>query len=226
LLRRVVFQPQYRPLTMEDASYLVRFLRGEVMSKLGLGPREGLDMAILDRLNNVKTGVFVSIEKIVFSDGMFKRVLRGSMGTVKPMKGLVSDAAAAVIHASLYDPRFSPISVQEFRNCVIELTLTSEPLDVDSDWVLRSMVLGYHGLQVSMHNRTMVILPQKFVELAEAHMRRTGSPMNTMDVLREICRPDCSSVRIKAFETQIIYEIKPGGNVVERKLYLNRLFRR
>jgi hypothetical protein len=218
------FQPSFRPLSIKDAEILIRLLRREVMRRLGVEVQGEGDPALMVKLGSMNTGIFVSIEKIVLSDGMFKRMLRGSMGTLRPMKGLIADAVTAVVHASFYDPRFSPISASEFKNCVMELTLVSEPLDVDVNWVLNSMVLGYHGLQLGTPNRTMIILPQRIIELAEAYRERTGSPMGRREFVKELCgrRIDCSSTPMSAFETQIIYELRPEGEVIERKLYLNR----
>ncbi len=49
--------------------------------------------------------------------------------------------------------------------------------------------------------------------------------MGIDDFIKELCDSlrICNPTSIKAFKTQIIYELRPDGDVIERKLYLNRL---
>ncbi len=221
-LRRVGL---FRPLNEREYTSLVRYLRSKILERLGLKADYEIDPTNLVRIAELKLGVFVSIEKLMYSDGMIKRVLRGSIGTIRPMKNLLEDSVTAAIHAAFYDPRFSPISIAEFRNCVLEVTVVSPLIDVDMDWVRREMILGYHGLYIVGSGKATILLPQRVIEIAEGYYQRTNKQLSNDDFIKELCESlkICNPTGIKAFETQIIYELRPDGNVVERKLYLNRL---
>lgn len=218
----------FKVLNEEESLTLIRYLRAKIMERLGVKASYEVDPTHLVRIAELKFGVFVSIEKIMYSDGMIKRVLRGSMGTIRPMKNLLEDSLAAAIHAAFYDPRFSPISFTEFRNCIIEVTIVSPLIDVNMDWLKSNLILGYHGLYLVDSGKASIILPQRVIEIAEDYNQRTNKYLDNENFINELCQQlkICNPSSIKAFETQIIYELRPEGSIVERKLYLNRLLLR
>ena len=215
----------FRPLNEQEYTSLIRYLRAKILERLGVKADYEIDPTHLVKIAELKLGVFVSIEKLMYSDGMIKRVLRGSMGTIRPIKNLLEDSVTAAIHAAFYDPRFSPISIAEFKNCVLEVTVVSPLMDVDIDWLKKEMILGYHGLYIVDSGKATILLPQKVVEIAENYYQRTNKQLGIDEFIKELCDSlkICNPTSIKAFKTQIIYELRPDGNVVERKLYLNRL---
>ncbi|KUO81644.1 MAG: hypothetical protein AT714_01945 [Vulcanisaeta sp. OSP_8] len=217
----------FKPLDEQEYPILIKYLRAKILERLGVKVDYEIDPTILVKTAELKFGVFVSIEKLMYSDGMVKRVLRGSMGMIRPMRNLLEDSVAAAIHAAFYDPRYSPISIAEFKNCVLEVTVVSPPTDVGMDWVGNDMVLGYHGLYIVDSGKATIILPQRVVEIAENYHQSTDKYLDNEAFINELCNrlKICSPSSIKAFETQIIYELRPDGDVIERKLYLNRLLR-
>ncbi|WP_252900399.1 AMMECR1 domain-containing protein [Vulcanisaeta sp. JCM 14467] len=156
----------FRPLNEQEYTSLIRYLRAKILERLGVKADYEIDPTHLVKIAELKLGVFVSIEKLMYSDGMIKRVLRGSMGTIRPIKNLLEDSVTAALHAAFYDPRFSPISIAEFKNCVLEVTVISPLMDVDMDWVRKEMILGYHGLYIVDSGKATILLPQKVVEIA------------------------------------------------------------
>ncbi len=60
--------------------------------------------------------------------------------------------------------------------------------------------------------------------MPRGYHQRTGKLLNNEGFINELCErlKICEPMSIRAFETQIIYELRPDGDVVERKLYLNR----
>ena len=215
----------FRPLNEQEYTSLIRYLRAKILERLGVKADYEIDPTHLVKIAELKLGVFVSIEKLMYSDGMIKRVLRGSMGTIRPIKNLLEDSVTAAIHAAFYDPRFSPISIAEFKNCVLEVTVVSPLMDVDMDWLRKEMILGYHGLYIVDSGKATILLPQKVVEIAENYYQRTNKQLGIDEFIKELCDSlkICNPTSIKAFKTQIMYELRPDGSVVERKLYLNRL---
>lgn len=226
LIITLYYMDLFRPLNEQEYASLIKYLRAKILERLGIKADYEIDPTHLVRIAELKFGVFVSIEKLMYSDGMIKRVLRGgSMGTIRPIKNLLEDSVTAAIHAAFYDPRFSPISIAEFKNCVLEVTVISPLMDVDMEWVRNNMVLGYHGLYIVDSGKATILLPQKVIEIAENYYQRTNKQLGISDFMKELCDSlkMCNPTSIKAFKTQIIYELRPDGNVIERKLYLNRL---
>ncbi|WP_069808266.1 AMMECR1 domain-containing protein [Vulcanisaeta thermophila] len=217
--------PRFRPLSEEEASTLIKYLRVKVLERLGVESNVQVDPTQLINIASKRYGVFVSIERITYSDGMVKRVLRGSMGTIRPIKNLLEDSITATIHAAFYDPRYSPITPAEFKNCVLEVTLISQLFRVDEDWLRSKHVIGYHGFYVPGQGKFTIILPQRVIEWVEDYHSKVGRPINREDFMKILCdyANVCEFNNINAFETQILYELRPEEEVVERKLYLNRL---
>ncbi|MDT7863660.1 MAG: AMMECR1 domain-containing protein, partial [Vulcanisaeta sp.] len=94
----------FKPLDEQEYPILIKYLRAKILERLGVKVDYEIDPTILVKIAELKFGVFVSIEKLMYSDGMVKRVLRGSMGMIRPMRNLLEDSVAAAIHAAFYDP--------------------------------------------------------------------------------------------------------------------------
>lgn len=82
----------------------------------------------------------------------------GRMAAVRPLRETVRSMARA---AAFEDPRFPPLSAEEFPSCHIEISVLSPMTRCpDSD----SVVVGTHGLYLLYHGRAGVLLPQVPVE--------------------------------------------------------------
>jgi len=221
-----VFMRLFKPLSINDAKVLIRYARYAIMNNLGLEyDFSSKESEKLNRLRNLRYGIFVSIEKIVFSDGMFKRILRGSVGTLNPINNLVDDVFVIALHSAFNDPRFSPITPAEFRHCIIELTVISEPIEVNLEWLLDNLVLGYHGILIHSDNESKVILPQKMIEYAENYYKEYGEKLGRKELIKILeSEYRISENKFQVFQTQIFYEVEPDKDIIERKLYLNRYF--
>lgn len=106
-----------------------------------------------------KQGCFVTLTK--------HDELRGCIGyitTDKPLKETIVDAARG---AAFHDPRFPPITKEEFEECAIEVSILSRPTLVkEKDQLSRqqAFIPGTTGLIIQQGWRSGLLLPQVFDE--------------------------------------------------------------
>jgi AmmeMemoRadiSam system protein A len=82
--------------------------------------------------------------------------LRGCVGYVFPVAPLHQAVAETARAAAFHDPRFSAVTEEEAGNLSIDLSVLSLLHRASSEDVL----VGVHGLVVSMHGRRGLLLPQ------------------------------------------------------------------
>ncbi|MFP3044227.1 MAG: AMMECR1 domain-containing protein [Thermocladium sp.] len=219
---------EFKPLSLEDGIAAVRFARSVVESRLGL--TRNLN-PLTSTINTLRLGVWVTIEKIINDAGVMRRVVRGSMGSPIPMNRLPMDLALVSEYAAFNDPRFSPLTSAELDHCIFEVTLVGNMRETKLS-EFNEFVPGRHGLLIKIGRGTKVILPQTLVEAAI--QRRNGEPFKNRDELHgfictligDKCGEKCEACNGSAYiyDTQIFYELEPGGRVVERMIYRNKLF--
>ena len=98
-------------------------------------------------------GVFVTLK----IDG----VLRGCIGrfiSSAPLYDAVKESAAS---SAFEDPRFSPLTKEEFENTEIEITVLGPLQKIDD---IRKIVLGKHGIYIKKDFRSGTMLPQVATE--------------------------------------------------------------
>jgi AmmeMemoRadiSam system protein A len=97
--------------------------------------------------------------------------LQGCIGSLEPLRPLAKDVRENAIAAALHDPRFSPLTRDEFADTRIEVSLLSptEPLSfVDENDARTKLRPGVDGviLEYGWHRGTF--LPQVWENLSEA----------------------------------------------------------
>ena len=91
-----------------------------------------------------------------------KKKLRGSFGTVKPSKSLLEEIVFNAKSAAFQDSRFSPLTVSDYINCEIELSLLTpiqemKYTDINS---LNLHVENEDGLYICLGDKEATLLPQ------------------------------------------------------------------
>ena len=86
--------------------------------------------------------------------------LRGCIGYVFPTDSLYKTVADTARAAAFDDPRFEPVTRDEAPELKMEISVLSPPQPIRPDEVM----IGKHGLIVSMGNRRGLLLPQVAVE--------------------------------------------------------------
>jgi AmmeMemoRadiSam system protein A len=107
---------------------------------------------------NIPCGAFVTLHK---TDGSGKRILRGCIGRMAAVLPLLETVRLMAKEAAFGDPRFPPLTLNEFSQCRIEISALSPMIPCDDPGQVK---VGVHGLYIKRGGKTGVLLPQVPVE--------------------------------------------------------------
>ena len=196
--------------SLSDGEFLVKSARKVIESYLASGER--LAIAADDKFKK-KLGVFVTLESHP------KKELRGCIGYPYPTEPLITALTNAAISAAVHDPRFPPVSEEEFQRLIVEITVLTEPVPIvvkDRKEMPSKITVGKHGLIIEYGPFSGLLLPQVAVDyrwsaeefLAEVCWKAGLSPDTWLD----------KNALVYSFEGQIFAEESPNGKVVEKKI--------
>jgi AmmeMemoRadiSam system protein A len=134
-------------LSLDDQRTLLRVARSAIESAL-LGkfkPQVEFESEALQK----RSGVFVTLK--IGSD------LRGCIGYVEPIFPLGQATQEVAVKAALEDPRFIPLSLDEFKKTRIEISAMSSVEELTD---IANIEIGKHGLVIEAGNRRGLLLPQ------------------------------------------------------------------
>jgi hypothetical protein len=159
-----------------------------------------------------KSGVFVTLNT-------FKtHALRGCIGFPYPDQPLIEATVKAAIYAATEDPRFEPVTIEEFgQSIAIELTALTAPkiLRAANRKALPELIeIGRHGLIIEGMRCSGLLLPQVAVE-----WEWDGTDFLTNCCLKAGLPADSwllNEVTVKVFEGEIFEETEPAGEVKKR----------
>jgi len=100
-----------------------------------------------------KSGAFVTLT--------IEKRLRGCIGYIISDKPLIKTVEEAAQQAALHDPRFTPLTKEEFDLVDLEISILSEPFPMNS---YEDIVVGIHGLILREGGRSGLLLPQVPIE--------------------------------------------------------------
>ncbi len=115
--------------------------------------------------------------------------LRGCIGSIVPHRRLIDDLVANARAAAFEDPRFSPLTAEEFENVDIEVSLLTVPQALeysDIEDLRRKIRPGEDGVILHLDGRQATFLPQVWEELNDfdlffAHLcLKAGLPQNCL----------------------------------------------
>lgn len=86
--------------------------------------------------------------------------LRGCVGYVFAVKPLFETVAETAVAAAFNDFRFDPVTAQEAPYLKVEISVLSPLLEIDPD----DIVIGKHGLVITLGGRRGLLLPQVATE--------------------------------------------------------------
>ncbi|MFB6491125.1 MAG: AMMECR1 domain-containing protein [Thermoproteus sp. AZ2] len=189
-------------LSIEEGRRLISFIRSSLQRKI-----RGLPLATSDSvLSKYRAGLFITVEYLVRSGGWERREVRGSLGVVEPVKDLAHDAARISAKLAASIPRFSEM---DLKRSVVEATIIKDirPARIEE---LTSLRWGVEGVYVPPN---FAVLPQTMLE------RKLLGDVLQRYVVSSVGVPD----RLYVFSTQIFYELRPEGDVIERELWRSRI---
>lgn len=106
-----------------------------------------------------KLGVFVTLNK--------NNSLRGCIGYPEPYKPLIDAVLDVSIAAGIDDPRFNPITLNEFEEIDLEISVLTKPEEVlvkDYTEYLTKLKVGTDGLIIENNYNRGLLLPQVPIE--------------------------------------------------------------
>ncbi|HIP15955.1 MAG TPA: TIGR00296 family protein [Methanothermococcus okinawensis] len=197
-------------LTLEEGTYAVKYARAVIENYL-----TGKNIVVVNypKKFDKHRGVFVTLH--TYPD----HTLRGCIGVPEPTMPLIEALKEAAISAAVNDPRFSPVTIDEMDNIVVEVSVLTPPklieVEEPSEY-LDKIEIGRDGLIIEYGIYRGLLLPQVPVE----------QEWEVPEYLSNLClkaslSPDAwlrYPVKIYSFQAQIFEEIRPRGQVVEKTL--------
>ncbi|MEM1759529.1 MAG: TIGR00296 family protein, partial [Thermofilaceae archaeon] len=144
---------------------------------------------------------------------------RGCIGFPEPVLPLVEATIEAAIAAATEDPRFEPMTPDELKSVVFEVSVLSPPQLVQyskPEELLEKIKVGRDGVIIEKGVLRGLLLPQVPVEYE----------WNAEEFLENACikaglPPDAwrtTRIKVYTFTARIFAEVYPEGEVVERVL--------
>ncbi|MEM2917186.1 MAG: TIGR00296 family protein [Candidatus Bathyarchaeia archaeon] len=149
-------------LTLEEGETLVRLARNAVKEYLENGKKILVPENVSPKLMQ-PCGVFVTINSVKRGE----KELRGCIGYPYPTEPLAKAVIESAISSATQDPRFYPLSLQELKHVVFEVSVLTPPelITVDNPAQYPSKIkVGCDGLIVEKGFYRGLLLPQVPVE--------------------------------------------------------------
>ncbi len=140
-------------LARDEQQTLLRLARDAIAAKLAGNPAPSLERYEITDAMRQDAGGFVTLT----IDGH----LRGCIGEIPSRRAFVEVVRDHALDAAFGDPRFRPLSAEEFDHVSIEVSMLTPPQEVAS---YDDIVLGRDGVYLIKGMRRAVYLPQVAVE--------------------------------------------------------------
>jgi len=149
-------------LTEEEGLYLLDVARKTIEKRLFDRAEQDLEDSDLSPKYLEKRGTFVTLNK----DGN----LRGCIGHILPQEALIDGIRENAINAAFRDPRFNPLSKEEWDSIQIEVSILTEPRPLeysDVDDLLKKLRPGVDGVILKKGYLQATFLPQVWDQLPD-----------------------------------------------------------
>jgi uncharacterized protein (TIGR00296 family) len=147
-----------------EGEYLVHLARNAIVKYLKTHEEISLPPEIPSLLNR-KSGVFVTL-----NDLQNVPSLRGCIGYPTPKKHLIEATIRSAIESATADPRFSPLTLEEFENHIVVEVSVLTPLsliDVEAPReYVKQIKVGRDGLVIERGFSRGLLLPQVPIQYA------------------------------------------------------------
>lgn len=153
-----------KKISEEQGLALVKLAKKTIADHLGVlqekqeDETENLDKEALEQ----KRGVFVTLHR--------RGQLRGCIGYLDAREPLVDAVKHNAVNAAFHDPRFSPLGSSELSDIEIEVSVLTEPKELEyGDWkdLLEKVKPGVDGVIIRYGLLSATFLPQVWEQLPE-----------------------------------------------------------
>jgi AmmeMemoRadiSam system protein A len=148
-------------LTDDDRKSLLKLARSVISAELFKGSEIERPKVIAQALAENR-GCFVTLHK--------EGNLRGCIGTIEPVRSLVSNVEENALNAAFRDPRFPPLGADELPAVEIEISVLSVPAIMayqDAQDLKQKLQTGVHGVIISKDWHSATFLPQVWEQLPD-----------------------------------------------------------
>lgn len=140
-------------LTEKEKGVLILAARDSIHSIFGGTVPPIIDYHYLPNLAEVGPGAFVTLT--------IHNRLRGCIGYISSNKNLFETVCDAAVQAATNDPRFEPLTEEEFAQTSIEISILSKLIPISN---YEEIQLGVHGLVLDSGFNRGLLLPQVATE--------------------------------------------------------------
>jgi len=151
-------------LSQKDGILLLKLARENILGKFGKEnePLGSLKTNVSSLVFKEKRGTFVSLHK--------KGNLRGCIGNIEPIKTILQGVMDNARHAAFNDSRFSPLSYEELKDTLIEVSILTRPekLDyTDAKDLIAKIRPHIDGVIIEKQYKSATFLPQVWEQLKD-----------------------------------------------------------
>ncbi len=139
-------------LNIEQQKNLLRLARKTIADRLHAGSEKNIP-DFSDEIFNEKCGAFVTLH--------IRGNLRGCIGFIEGVSPIPDTIREMSLSSAFGDPRFMPLTAEEFKNVDIEISILSPIEKVEN---IDDIVIGRDGLIITRGNNRGLLLPQVPVE--------------------------------------------------------------
>ena len=147
-------------LTVEEGKYLLGVARKTIECELFDREDRGQFDSDISRKFSERRGTFVTLT--------IQGALRGCIGHIIPQKTLIEGIRVNAINAAFRDPRFRPITQEEWEKIEIEISILTDPKPLsysDADDLLRKLRPDVDGVIIKKGYHQSTFLPQVWEQL-------------------------------------------------------------
>jgi AmmeMemoRadiSam system protein A len=149
-------------LTQEEGKRLLMVARNTIKNRLENTKEPQIDLKDLPEKFQERLGTFVTVT----IDGN----LRGCIGHIIPREALIEGIRENAINAAFKDPRFPPLTKDEFDSIEIEISILTAPQElsyIDAEDLLRKLRPGVDGVIIKRGFHEATFLPQVWDQLPD-----------------------------------------------------------
>lgn len=155
-----------KKISQTQGQSLVKLARNTILKTLGENPKKQLELSLKHDLEapvfSQKRGTFITLHK--------NGKLRGCIGTLDTSETLREGVEKNAVNAAFHDPRFPELKKNELDEIDIEVSVLSEPIDLeykDGEDLVLKLEPGIHGVIIQKGPSRATFLPQVWDQLPE-----------------------------------------------------------
>ena len=182
----------------EDTNSKIDFEKLTKLARKAIESKTIVEAGIKER-----RGVFVTLKTFP------NKKLRGCIGFVEPIFPIGEGVQRAAIAAAYSDPRFKPLSKDEFDKIIIEVSVLSLPEETTLDEIKNG-----DGVILKYGNASALLLPQVWEELPEKEKFLTNL------CLKAGLYPNCwknNNAKFYKFYVRAFEETSPNGDIIKTR---------